>query len=52
MQAGTCLTDRNTRLCLKIPSFGEKNGVRAVRGGNLKVSDMLTLFLHKIVDSA
>jgi hypothetical protein len=39
-------------LCLNIPGFGETNGVRAVRGGNLKVSDMLSLFLHKIVDSA
>jgi hypothetical protein len=39
-------------LCLIIPSFGETNGVRAMRGGNPKGSDMLLRFLHKIADSS
>ena len=45
-----CLTDRNMRFCLKIPSFGETNGVRAVRGGNPKGSDIIAHFLHRIAD--
>jgi hypothetical protein len=39
-------------LCLKIPSFGETNGVRAMRGGNPKGSDMLSRFLNKITDES
>jgi len=41
-----------TRLCLLIPSFGETNGVHAMRRGNPKGSDMLFRFLHKIADSS
>jgi hypothetical protein len=44
------LPDWNTRLCLNIPSFGESNGMRAMRGGNPKGSDMLFRFLHRIKD--
>lgn len=44
------LPDWNTRLCLNIPGFGETNGVRAVRGGNPKISDMLSRFLHRITN--
>jgi hypothetical protein len=41
-----------TRLCLKIPSFGETNGVRAMRGGNPKGRAMLFRFLNKITESS
>ena len=41
-----------TRLRLNIPSFGETNGVRAMRGGNPKGSDMLSRFLNKITDKS
>jgi len=44
------LPDWITRLCLKIPSFGETNGVRAMRGGNPKGSDIIAHFLHRIAD--
>ena len=45
-----CLLGWKTRLCLNIPSFGETNGVRAMRGGNPKGSDMLSRFLNKSAD--
>jgi len=47
-----CLPDWNTRLCLNILSFDETNGVRAMRGGNPKGSDMLSRFLNKITDKS
>jgi hypothetical protein len=39
-------------LCLNILSFDETNGVRAMRGGNPKGSDMLSRFLNKITDKS
>jgi len=39
-----------TRLCLKIPSFGETNGVRAIRGGNPRGRAIISRFLHRIAD--
>jgi hypothetical protein len=47
-----CLPDWNTRLCSNIPGFGETNGVRTLRGGNPKGSDMLFRFLNKVADSS
>ena len=36
--------------CLKIPSFGETNGMRAVGGGNPKGNAIMARFLHKITN--
>ena len=36
-----------TRSCLKIPGFGETNGVRAMWGGNPKGNTIMARFLHK-----
>jgi hypothetical protein len=47
-----CLPGWKTRLCLNIPSFGETNGVRAMRGGNPKGSDIFFRFLYKIADKS
>ena len=45
-----CLPDWNTRLCLKIPGFGETNGLCAMRGGNPRGSAIISRFLRKIAD--
>jgi len=38
------------RLRLKIPGFGETNGVRTVGGGNPKGNAIMTRFLQKVAD--
>ena len=39
-----------TRMRLKIPSFGETNGVHAMRGGNPRGRAIISRFLNKIAN--